>query len=146
MILFEKAAGREGGRLLNHPTWVRSQASFILKVWLVISDLLVPARLWRRCDNCSCSCRHTSDHNIPVKLQKNECYFPFCNLSSLYIYIYIYVKRVIQCGRPGFDPWIGKIAWRRAWQPTPLFLPAESPWTEEPSRLQSIGSQKVRHD
>ena len=25
----------------------------------------------------------------------------------------------------------GKIPWRRAWQPTPLFLPGESPWTEE---------------
>ena len=29
-------------------------------------------------------------------------------------------------------------------QPTPLFLPGESPWTEEPDRLQSIGSQRVR--
>ena len=27
-----------------------------------------------------------------------------------------------------------------------LFLPGESPWTEEPDRLQSIGSQRVRHD
>ena len=23
-------------------------------------------------------------------------------------------------------PWYGKIAWRRAWQPTPVFLPGES--------------------
>ena len=29
---------------------------------------------------------------------------------------------------PGF----GKIPWRRAWQPTPVFLPGESPWTKEP--------------
>ena len=28
--------------------------------------------------------------------------------------------------RPGFDPWFGKIPWRRAWQPTPVFLPGES--------------------
>ena len=27
---------------------------------------------------------------------------------------------------PGFDPWVGKIPWRRAWQPTPVFLPGES--------------------
>ena len=26
----------------------------------------------------------------------------------------------------GFDPWIGKIPWRKAWQPTPVFLPGES--------------------
>ena len=28
----------------------------------------------------------------------------------------------LQCGRPGFHPWVGKIPWRRAWQPTPVFL------------------------
>ena len=26
----------------------------------------------------------------------------------------------------GFDPWLGKIPWRRAWQRTPVFLPGES--------------------
>ena len=26
----------------------------------------------------------------------------------------------------GFDPWIGKILWRRKWQPTPGSLPGES--------------------
>ena len=28
--------------------------------------------------------------------------------------------------RPGFDPWVGKIPWRRVWQPTPAFLPGKS--------------------
>ena len=28
--------------------------------------------------------------------------------------------------RHGFDPWIGKIPWRRAWQPTPVLLLGES--------------------
>ena len=32
-----------------------------------------------------------------------------------------------ESGRPGFDPWVGKIPWRRKWQPTPVFLPGESP-------------------
>ena len=34
-----------------------------------------------------------------------------------------------QCRRHkqfGFDPWVGKIPWRRAWQPTPVLLPGES--------------------
>ena len=35
---------------------------------------------------------------------------------------------------------------RRAWQPTPGFLPGESPWTEEPGGLQSMESQRVGHD
>ena len=28
--------------------------------------------------------------------------------------------------RGGFSPWVGKVPWRRAWQPTPVFLPGES--------------------
>ena len=38
------------------------------------------------------------------------------------------------------------IPWRRAWQPPPVFLPGESPWTEEPGGVQSMGLQKVGHD
>ena len=34
----------------------------------------------------------------------------------------------------------------RARQSTQVFLPGEYPWTEEPGRLQSIESQRVRHD
>ena len=33
-----------------------------------------------------------------------------------------------------------------AWQPTPVFLPGESPWIEEPEGLQSMGLQRVGHD
>ena len=28
--------------------------------------------------------------------------------------------------RQGFDPWVGKIPWRRKWQLTPIFLPGKS--------------------
>jgi len=28
--------------------------------------------------------------------------------------------------RPGANPWVGKITWRRAWEPTPVFLTGES--------------------
>ena len=35
---------------------------------------------------------------------------------------------------------------KKAWQPTPVFLPGESPWTEEPGGPQSMRSQRVRHD
>ena len=31
-----------------------------------------------------------------------------------------------RCKRQGFCPWSGKIPWRGAWQPTPVFLPGES--------------------
>ena len=29
------------------------------------------------------------------------------------------------CRGHRFDPWVGKIPWRREWQPTPVFLPGE---------------------
>ena len=44
------------------------------------------------------------------------------------------------------ETWVGKIHWRRAWQPTPVFLPGETPWTEEPGGLQSMGSRRVGHN
>ena len=45
----------------------------------------------------------------------------------------------------GLIPRLGRFPWR-AWQPTSVFLPRESSWTEEPGRLQSMKSQRVGHD
>ena len=47
------------------------------------------------------------------------------------------------------ETWVQPLGWEdplEAWQPTPVFLPGESLRTEEPGRLQSIGSQRVGHD
>ena len=41
-----------------------------------------------------------------------------------------------------FNPRVWKIPWRKARQPTPIFLPGESPWTEEPSRLLFVVAQQ----
>ena len=38
--------------------------------------------------------------------------------------------------------WVGKIPWRRAWQPTPVFLPEESPWTEGLAGYSPWGSKE----
>ena len=32
----------------------------------------------------------------------------------------------LQCRKPRIDPWVGKIVWRREWQPTSVFLPGKS--------------------
>ena len=37
-------------------------------------------------------------------------------------------------------------SWRRKLHPTPVFVPGESPWTEEPEGLQSMGLHRVKHD
>ena len=48
-------------------------------------------------------------------------------VTHTYIYIYTHTNIYIglQCRRPGFDPWVGKIPWRKEWQPTAIFLPGE---------------------
>ena len=48
------------------------------------------------------------------------------------------------------ETWVRSLGWEepleeRAWQLTPVFLPGDSPWTEEPVGLQSMGLQRVRH-
>ena len=51
----------------------------------------------------------------------------------------------LQCGKPGFDPWVGKIPWRREWQPTPVFLPGES--FDRGALWATVhGSQRIRHN
>ena len=59
------------------------------------------------------------------------------NIVSLHVYtifcLSIHLLRWLswqracqQCRRPRFDPWIGKIPWRRKWQLTPGLLPGKS--------------------
>ena len=52
-----------------------------------------------------------------------------------------------QCRRCRFNPWVGKVTWRRAWQLTPVFLPGKSHRQRcLMGYIQSMGSQKVGHD
>ena len=51
-----------------------------------------------------------------------------------------------RCKRRGFDPWVRKIPWRRAWQPIPVCLPGESHGQRSLLGLWSMGLQRVRHD
>ena len=56
------------------------------------------------------------------------------------------IKNPPECRRHGFNLWFGKIPWRRVWQPTSVFLPGESPWTEKPGEPRYMGLPRVRHD
>ena len=31
-----------------------------------------------------------------------------------------------QCRKRGFNPWAGKLSWKRKWQPNPVFIPGKS--------------------
>ena len=47
------------------------------------------------------------------------------------------------------ETWVQSLDWKdpleEGMQPTPIFLPGESLWTEEPGGLQSMGLQRVGH-
>ena len=64
----------------------------------------------------------------------------------LHLWMFITLIGLIKKILIRFDLWIRMIPWRRPWQPTPVFLPGESSWTEEPGRLQSARLQRVGHD
>ena len=44
----------------------------------------------------------------------------------------------LQCRRPGPDPWVGKIPWRRKWRPTLVFLPGQFPGQRSLAGFQSL--------
>ena len=45
-----------------------------------------------------------------------------------------------------FHPWVGKIPQRRAWQPTPVFMPGESHGQRNLAGYSPLGCKRVRHD
>ena len=92
---------------------------------------------------------YKSDRGIPRED------LPIALLASLFVYLCLHwgfpygsVGKEFICngGDLGLIPGLGRFPRRRAWQPTPVFLPGEFPWTEEPGGLQSMGSQRVRRD
>ena len=64
-----------------------------------------------------------------------HCCVSFCCTAKWTIHMYTYIglprwlsgkESSCQRRRHRFDPWVGKIPWRRKWQPTPVFLPGKS--------------------
>ena len=60
------------------------------------------------------------------------CFLCVCVCGSIYNYEWMKVlcwlrrqRNCLQCRKPGLDPWVRKIPWRREWLPTPLLLSGE---------------------
>ena len=87
------------------------------------------------------SCTQYAINNYLLNKWTNICCFPTlyspCGSDS--------TESTCWCRRPGFDLWAGKIPWRRAWQPTPVFLPGESHGQRSLVGY-GPGSCRVRHD
>ena len=69
--------------------------------------------------------RHARRTHFRV-LAKWRCLIKADYLHSHFPWWLRWLRICLQCGRPGFDPCIGRIPWRRAWKLTPVFLPVES--------------------
>ena len=81
-----------------------------------------------------------------------------CLYIHIYRYIYMYVgfpgstsgkEPASQCRRHKrhrFDSWVGKMPWRRAQQPTSVFLPGESHGQRSLEGYRPQGPQRVGND
>ena len=84
-------------------------------------------------------------------------------IHTIYTYIHIYTyyvcimhKQAFQVAqwericlpsrRFRFDPWAGKIPWRRKWQPTPAFLPGKSRGQRSLVGYSPWGCKRVEHN
>ena len=64
---------------------------------------------------------------VTAKCRNHVCWLALHSYNGLGLPAWLSCWRIrLQCRRPGFDPCVGKIPWRRKWQPTPVFLPGES--------------------
>ena len=75
-----------------------------------------------------------------------EWHIVILNPCTFYFKIVFIIRQqriCLKCRRPQFYPWVGRIPWRRKWQPTLVFLPGEfhgqrglvghSPWGRQES-------------
>ena len=93
-------------------------------------SLLPPSELRILCEACH------SLASIPQIWELVEilcCSLLLCVLAESFFFFLIlglpswlrWLRICLQCRRPEFDSWVGKIPLRREWQPTPVFLPGE---------------------
>ena len=119
------------GGLNRTKKWRKEE--FVLSVWCF--------KLEHQCSPAPLGLTQSSGlpFSLPPSLPSSPLFSLFLTVFlSFYMYFLSYtwasqvaqlVKNLLQCwrcGRGGFDPWVGKSPWRRAWQPTPVFLPGES--------------------
>ena len=92
------------------PKRVSDGARMYLKGTLRVPCIFLMAGAWPRCLDTLIS---PAQADISPNIQQG---FPGGSDARVHL----------QCRRPGFNPFIGKVSWRRKWQPTPVFLPGES--------------------
>ena len=93
-----------------HP-WRSFSSSFYRRRWWLWRSLVI--HQWSDCLIGFETSLFTTQKLLPLNLRRSTWWLRRQRIC-------------LQCKTPGFDPWVGKNRWRRAWQPTPVFLPGES--------------------
>ena len=85
--------------------------------------------------------------SILIAVLKHFYHKQYCFLISLTFYPFQITRRIESSM---WETWVGSLGWQDPLEDSKatdsVFLPGESPWTEELSGLQSMRSQRVRHD
>ena len=118
--------------LICSKNYLDRHTSFFFLQFLVILSYYFPMfyTLPHLCSHCM-SVQATSASSVCTWVVMNQL-FEISNAFSQNIDSVTHVVRT----------WVGKIPWKRAWQPTPVFLPGEFQWTQEPGRLYSPWGRK----
>ena len=136
-------------------------------IFLPTTLYLLPTSSWKLSD---CNCILTLFFSEILGKCVSHFFFDYCSFLSYIRSKSLLVKLsypwwlrgssvCLEFRRPGFNPWVGKIPWRRKWQPTPVLLPGEShggrslvgysPWGHKESdmteRLYLLTYQTVTH-
>ena len=101
--------------------------------------------------NQNCSIMGTRRWNSSLWIIRIEVLWEICRTPERVSQVALVVKNLpVHSGdlRWGFDPWVGKISWRKNWQSTPVFLPGEphgqrrlvgySPWGHKGSDTSEV--------
>ena len=84
----------------------------------------------------------SDDHYFPLVKAGKNCMS--CSLDYILGFpVGTCLPLKVDLKRHGFDPWVGKIPWRRAWRPTPGFLPGESQGQRNLSGYSPQGRKEV---
>ena len=101
---------------------------YVLQIWCVCLTLR-PYGLWHARFSCPSLSPRVCSYLCLLTKQPSHPLLPLSppalNLSQHQGDIWTKVIILLYFRRSGFNPWDGKIPWRREWQPTPLFLTGE---------------------
>ena len=74
------------------------------------------------CTHCRCSCPTSAGQKVAEENHSLRIACLTLNSGPLISGGSVVKESACQCRRHGFSPWVGKIPWRRKWQPTPVLL------------------------